>query len=739
QQPSQNAHVQGNDVQDAMSMGSDGSDEESEPEDGGKEGELVEARVRLMAGLKNYFYEKRSQGLISAQGIRLLDLAVNNCLEEPQGALSLWSQIEKEACGGLLVRTLASTLFSLRRFIIRSRSYHPKWLSDTFLHKPALFLAEFVGGLLSAKMLAGVEVAVEFWLALGHKSAQPQWTHLSGKSAILPNEVAAERAAAWHFIIDMEVEAPARFQAIQSYRATMALLRQQEIFVDTLLSSGMVEAHEASAMMEPIDARLRTLSQQGAVWRSPPLTEVVRNLPCLRTLPGPLFNALLEHGSLVTYKKGETIWSPKGHSPDFEDVQAAHEDPRRGLPCEASGVYIIMAGLARTTYTLPDQDPEDCFLGGGSVMGLLPALLGERMPGAGPVEATGNALGQGPVVFYLPQELVARICSRGQPRNDQQEDGEAGRKGRATPQAVGKLRQDLFRLAALHIVERLKGEVAAAAMAHVQHLTLTRARRLTLRHIAKQNRINASKQERAGQMAQPMQPGSVSRVAGDKMNEALGSSLSELTQDQEEQEVVGSQRQEGEEDVQAELSNESLMAGLDVNRFWKEGQRRAGDVLTELKQELLSADVVQLAPGQTFRQSSSLVLMKGTVSVDACASKPPPSGTPAAGLEGGERARAKGWIAKIQHTGPCVLPWLWEIVAHGDDILLVPQPIQLLAGSDGACIMATKSRIEDDGPTVPEPSKGKLDRLALSTENVQVSAPNKAGQGSSRQVQVTLE
>ena len=63
-------------------------------------------------------------------------------------------------------------------------------------------------------------------------------------------------------------------QAIQSYRATMALLRQQEIFVDTLLSSGMVEAHEASAMMEPIDARLRTLSQQGAVWRSPPLTEV---------------------------------------------------------------------------------------------------------------------------------------------------------------------------------------------------------------------------------------------------------------------------------------------------------------------------------------------------------------------------------------------------------------------------------------------------------------------------------
>ena len=41
-----------------------------------------------------------------------------------------------------MVRTMATTLFALRRFIITSRSYHPKWLSDTFLHKPALFLAE---------------------------------------------------------------------------------------------------------------------------------------------------------------------------------------------------------------------------------------------------------------------------------------------------------------------------------------------------------------------------------------------------------------------------------------------------------------------------------------------------------------------------------------------------------------------------------------------------------------------
>ena len=48
----------------------------------------------------------------------------------------------REACGGWLVRTLATCLFALRRFIIASRSYRPKWLSDTFLHMPALMLAE---------------------------------------------------------------------------------------------------------------------------------------------------------------------------------------------------------------------------------------------------------------------------------------------------------------------------------------------------------------------------------------------------------------------------------------------------------------------------------------------------------------------------------------------------------------------------------------------------------------------
>lgn len=43
---------------------------------------------------------------------------------------------------------------------------------------------------------------------------------------------------AWQFIIDREIEAPDRFTAIQSHRACMAVLRQQQAFVEQLFAAG---------------------------------------------------------------------------------------------------------------------------------------------------------------------------------------------------------------------------------------------------------------------------------------------------------------------------------------------------------------------------------------------------------------------------------------------------------------------------------------------------------------------
>ena len=53
----------------------------------------------------------------------------------------------------------------------------------------------------------------------------------------------------WRFIVDREIEAPERFQAIQSYRATMAVLRQQADFVGELFASGVVDELERDHLL----------------------------------------------------------------------------------------------------------------------------------------------------------------------------------------------------------------------------------------------------------------------------------------------------------------------------------------------------------------------------------------------------------------------------------------------------------------------------------------------------------
>ena len=48
-------------------------------------------------------------------------------------------------------------------------------------------------------------------------------------------------------------------------------------------------------------------------------------------------------------------------------------------------------------------------MGTGAVFGLASSLVGEALPGSGPAIATGNALADGPVVFYWPQEVIDEL------------------------------------------------------------------------------------------------------------------------------------------------------------------------------------------------------------------------------------------------------------------------------------------------------------------------------------------
>ncbi len=52
---------------------------------------------------------------------------------------------------------------------------------------------------------------------------------------------------------------------------------------------------------------------------------------------------------------------------------------------------------------------QEFLMGTGAVFGLTSALVGQTLPGSGPAIATGNALAEGPVVFYWPQQIIDEL------------------------------------------------------------------------------------------------------------------------------------------------------------------------------------------------------------------------------------------------------------------------------------------------------------------------------------------
>jgi hypothetical protein len=78
----------------------------------------------------------------------------------------------------------------------------------------------------------------------------------------------------WKFIINREIEAPSRFKAIQTYRAAMAIFKQQQQFVGHLYSSGMIDESEQEVILHPIQKKERLLQRRGPHWTTPSISEV---------------------------------------------------------------------------------------------------------------------------------------------------------------------------------------------------------------------------------------------------------------------------------------------------------------------------------------------------------------------------------------------------------------------------------------------------------------------------------
>lgn len=76
---------------------------------------LSEARIRLVSGLKRYFHDKRGRGLLSAEGVQLLDHACSGAADQPDQPISIWQNIERWARTVVKTAKAASLMLPLSR------------------------------------------------------------------------------------------------------------------------------------------------------------------------------------------------------------------------------------------------------------------------------------------------------------------------------------------------------------------------------------------------------------------------------------------------------------------------------------------------------------------------------------------------------------------------------------------------------------------------------------------------
>ena len=74
--------------------------------------------MRLVAGLKRYFHDKRRQGLLSGKGILVLDHACDVAMDASASPLDVWSSLERCTPAPGYIRSTPSQWHMLRFYVL---------------------------------------------------------------------------------------------------------------------------------------------------------------------------------------------------------------------------------------------------------------------------------------------------------------------------------------------------------------------------------------------------------------------------------------------------------------------------------------------------------------------------------------------------------------------------------------------------------------------------------------------
>lgn len=515
------------------------------------EEEAAEYRLRVLAGFKRHFHTKYKEGLIEVKSLRILDYCVEGAMEDPYKPLELWEKARAElsARGGVL--PLAATHFSLQRAVLALQGALTPWLA-AFVVYPLRWLSARVGRKLGHKMLVAVEVALELWLAM-EASPQSRWLQYSGSvGGMVSSEVASNAIEVWEFLRERELEAPDRFAAIQTQRASLVLLAKQLMFVEKLADQGLIEEAEQESLSEMIEHRTQRLERRGPSWTQPTLSATLRTVPFLAELDDTTFAWVRAHSELRVFTAGQTVLPMRGGE---------------------MGIIVVVSGALVGDLRRGDEMLRT-HITAGEVAGLLSVLVpgADKELGLQGVVAEDSGLGKGTVVFLIPNATVEAVRQRA---------------AHGDPPFVS-LELDLFRTLALMTLDYLKDHVVNRLVQHVFD---------TLKFI----KLESGNDQRGLKRQQR------------RMNALLTTGVNVLSEEDRMDAVIAATEVEDDpEDVTLSSSGTHTVISVD-ELLLKQVTDKVEAVYRVMVSELASADLVVVAPYGAWTQRSTAVLLEGSM------------------------------------------------------------------------------------------------------------------------------
>lgn len=387
---------------------------------------LTEGRFRLLMGLKKYFEKRRTEGYLSSRGLRLLIWACDVGMEEPHDPLNLWELIETDIQSRIQIKVASKVRDYLRKTAHALKRW-PRFIQFMFI--PILNgISMILSYILKWELVVAIESAVECWLALGEFRSHSSELMDSAGTEAMEAEVETQQDLVWKFLLAREVEAPERFQSVQTFRAKRALLQGQIAFVDVMFDHGYLEENEHEHLTKDLSLKRASLQQKGPIRGDFEVEEFLRNMPFFTNISDEVFRNLIRCCQFSTFNDKDLI------AVDESSSNAP------GSQLETFSFHIVVNGLLKSEFRDQGGRSQEYHLGQGGVYGLLSALSGERPSWMGTASAELNGFGQGPCVVTVPHSVLETIHAEAKNGNRQYQ----------------QLELDLHRVAALYVVQFLQ-------------------------------------------------------------------------------------------------------------------------------------------------------------------------------------------------------------------------------------------------------------------------------------------